>query len=199
MSLLHRYADFGALADNGPNADADRSDSQEDARLEAFENGYQAGWDDSTKAHEEDGTRALSDVAQHLQDMSFTYQEAYGKIVLALEPLLLEFVAKLMPDLARKCLPAQVLQEIKSLLRTQADGAIELAVAPDALDCINDAVADSLANPFTITADPSMTAGRVFVRVGTVERDINLDAVTSAAADALAAFSDQIHKDTQDG
>lgn len=199
MSLLHRYADFGAQGEADEASVTRNADSLEDERLEAFENGYQAGWDDSTKAHQEDGERVLADVAQNLQDMSFTYHEAYGKIAQAMKPLLTQFVTKLMPAVAQMGLHAHVLQEINILLDEQADGAIELAVAPACLAPIDAILSDQMSVPFKIVAEPTLTEGQAYVRVGASEREINLDAILTATADAVAAFFDQAKKDTDDG
>tara|TARA_R110002094_G_scaffold16487_14_gene28049 strand:- start:29 stop:628 length:600 start_codon:yes stop_codon:yes gene_type:complete len=199
MSLLHRYADFGTQGVGDQASVMRNADSLEDERLEAFENGYQAGWDDSTKVHKEDGERVLADVAQNLQDMSFTYHEAYGKIALAMKPLLTQFVTKLMPAAIQRGLHAHILQEVATLLDAQADGAIELAVAPACLGPINDVLSDQLSVPFNIVSEPALTEGQAYVRVGASEREINLDAVLTATADAVAAFFDQAQKDTDDG
>ena len=47
MSLSHLYDDFGGVASalNGTLSSA--GDAEEEARLEAFEDGYKAGWDNT--------------------------------------------------------------------------------------------------------------------------------------------------------
>lgn len=199
MSLNHRYADFGTRAEPSAASDVLNPDGLEDLRLEAFENGYQAGWEDATKAHQEDSARALDALSQSLQDMSFTYHEAYGKIALAIKPLLLQFVAKLMPRVAEKSLHAHVLHEVTSLFDAQVDGAIELAVAPSNLDPLKDLLTQSLTVPFAIIADPNLSHGQVFLRVGAAEREINLDAVVEASDEAVAAFLEQAHMESEHG
>ena len=92
MPLLDRYNDFGSFSDPILTTDAASSDEQESVRLEAFEKGYQAGWDDSSIAHQTEREKVSSELAQNLQDMSFTYHEAYAKLSLAMKPLLTKCV-----------------------------------------------------------------------------------------------------------
>lgn len=199
MSITHRYADFGSCDTGDIPEGRQNVDTLEDERLTAFENGYQAGWDDSTKAHQDDNARALADVAQHLQDLSFTYHEAYGKIALALKPLLTQFVTKLMPDILEQSLHAQILHEVTALLEAQAGEAIELAVAPASLEPIKALLTEQLQTPFNIVAEPTLTNGQVYVRVGHAEREINLDGVRAATAEAVAAFFDHAQVETDHG
>ena len=56
MSIAHLLEDFGETHAHAPIAMDDVS--LEDERLEAFEAGYQAGWDDAVKAQTEDARRS---------------------------------------------------------------------------------------------------------------------------------------------
>ena len=69
--------------------------SFEEHRLEAYEQGYKAGWDDAATAQADDHTRISAGFARNLQELSFTYHEAKGQILGSLEPLLKEMVTKI--------------------------------------------------------------------------------------------------------
>ena len=78
----------------------------ETVRLEAFENGYQAGWEDAKTAFEQ-SKDALSNAAlENLRDVSFTYQEALSAVTAGLEPILHEICNQILPEVSRQsCAP----------------------------------------------------------------------------------------------
>ncbi len=196
MSLSHRYHDFAALTENGDTTKGLTEESGDDAKLQFFEEGYQAGWEDAVRAHETARDRVATDFAQNLQDMSFTYHEAYSKLSSSMQPLLSQIVTKLLPDLRTKIIGAHILTQMSDLMRGQADNAIEIAVAPANLDALNEILHDSTNVPFMVTAEPALGDGQVYLRVNQQEREINLDAVTSGISDALDAFFQEIEQET---
>lgn len=117
MSGLSDYLDdFGEQAHGiQPAAPAPDPAEIEARRLEAFEEGCRAGCDDSVKAQADDSSRLSSTFAQHLGDLSFTYQEAYSAIMDATGPLLDEMIAKLPPEIARQSLGGHITEQLEAL------------------------------------------------------------------------------------
>ncbi|MEL6228081.1 MAG: ABC transporter ATP-binding protein, partial [Pseudomonadota bacterium] len=75
MQSAALYQDFGTeLAPAKPNSSVSR-DSLEDEKLQAFENGYQAGWDDSIKAQANLDLSISSALAANLHDIETTHPE----------------------------------------------------------------------------------------------------------------------------
>ena len=108
MSLSHRYRNFGgSKASAEPTSEAS-SETNEDQQLQAFEKGYQAGWDDAVKAQADSIAKVSAEFGQNLQDMSFTYHEALSKLTLSIQPVLAEIIDKLLPSLAQKTLGPQI-------------------------------------------------------------------------------------------
>lgn len=200
MSIGHLYSDFGDAQYGTTPAEPGSDNMQlEEARLAAFEDGYQAGWDDATKAHEQDQQKALSDLSQTFEDMSFTYQEAFSKLTVAMQPLLTMIVTKLLPEVARKSLGAHILAEVAELLKTQSSGICEIAVAPAALTIVEDVATRIPQLPFRFSADPALEQGQAFIRNGDTEREINLDTIQESIAEAVAAFFEQTEREMQNG
>jgi flagellar assembly protein FliH len=200
MTMTHLYDDFGSAEYSlGDAAAALTEDGLEDVRLSAFEKGYQAGWEDATKAHEADHEKLSTDLAQTLQDMSFTYHEAFSKLSLAMQPLMTKIVTKILPEIARKTLGTHVMTEVANLMKIEGDGAVELAFAPENLTLIEDLVSGAAPLPFKLTADANFSGGQVFVRVASSEREVNLDAVQASIAIAVDAFFDQTQKEMNHG
>lgn len=198
MSLTHKYTDFGSLASQSSEL-APEGDVLEEIKLQAFENGYQAGWDDAVKAHETDQGKIATDLAHNFQDLSFTFHEAQAKMTKALEPLLDQMVNKLLPKMARQSLGGHVLEVLGKLAREQTDNAIEIAVSADNLESIEVLLADYPLPPFKITAESALSPGQVYIRAGKSETEINLDEVISGISEALTAFFHETKKETAHG
>ncbi len=195
MSISDHYQDFGPGLARSSAAQPAEEDAQEEVRLQAFENGYQAGWDDADKAHQTARDSIASDFAQNLQDMTFTHVEAYAKLCLAMRPLVAQLVTKLLPEVAQKALGAHVFQQISELIDAQAENAIEIAVSPDNLPSLRDLMDEALDIPFAIVEEPSLGPGQVYLRVNATEREIDLDAVQRTLSDAIDAFFQQVDQE----
>ena len=200
-SLSHLYNDFSALAPQRHDAPqpAVTADAEAELRLAAYEEGYKAGWEDAAAAKDDEGKRLTGEFVQTIQDLSFTYHEALAKLSAATAPLLSDFVLKLLPEMLPGALRAQLAAQLTELVAAQADGSIELTVAPDQIARIKDLLEDRLAMPFGISADPSLSPHQVYLRVGTTEREINLDAVMEGITAAVDAYLDAAIPETADG
>lgn len=197
MSLSHRYSNFSSLAVSGHLPERIDVDIVEDAKLQAFEDGYQAGWEDALKAHEGAKEKISADFSQNLQDMSFTFHEAYAKIGIAMKPLLSQIVSKVLPKLTHKTMAAHVLAQMSDLIANEAEHAIEIAVSPRNLDALTEMLQGATNIPFEIIAEPALGEGQVYLRANSQEREINLDAVTCGISEALDAFFQQIEQEPQ--
>lgn len=199
MSLSHLYDDFslsgGAFAGGLIMPD----DADEEARLEGFESGYKAGWEDAIKAHEKDSERVAAELAQSLQDMSFTYTEVQTKLMAGLSPVISQITDALLPRIAIETFGAQISAEILSLTKDASSSAIELTVSPDASPVLRAQLVEKIPLPFTLAEDMELSPGMAFVRVGNQELEINVDAVLKGVTDAMAAFLDQSLKELTDG
>ncbi|MGZ2259710.1 FliH/SctL family protein [Roseobacter sp. A03A-229] len=199
MSLSHRYRNFG-----GPKVpDTQESNANvvvtEDQQLEAFEKGYQAGWDDAVKAQADSVAKISAEFGQNLQDMSFTYHEALSKLTLSLKPVMTEIVEKLLPAMAQQTLGPQIVDQLLEMIKDQPHQPIEIVVAPSNVEAIQDIAEDKLKDPFEIVAEPSLAEGQAFVRIGEVERSVDLQAILSGVSDALTAFFHETEQEKNNG
>ena len=110
MSVSHRYRNFGGAKKPSGQQPESANELTEDLKLQAFEAGYQAGWDDASKAHADGKEKTSAEFAQNLLDMSFTYHEALAKLTVSLEPLMKKVVEKLLPETVRMALSAHILE-----------------------------------------------------------------------------------------
>lgn len=168
--------------------------SLEEHRLEAFEQGYKAGWDDAAAAQSEDQSRVAADFARNLQELSFTYHEARGHILGSLEPLLKEMVSKVLPRLARETLSQTVVDEILSATEAQTKAGIQIIISPTnrpSLEHLLDAQ-DSL--DVEIVEEPSMADGQAYLRFGDTEKQVDLDSVLSSFSQSVEGYFEQQKK-----
>ena len=195
MSLSHLYQDFGPIGTRPAAILGIQDDSLEDLELEAFENGYKAGWDDATKVHVSEQERAVIAIAQRLEDLSFTHAEATTKITSAMQPLLSKITLCLLPEIAKNALGAHVAEQLDDLLRGEVESAIEIAVAPETLEPLQKQLEGRSNLSLDFTAEPMLTSGQVYLRARKAEREINLDMVLDGIEIALDAFFTEIQQE----
>ncbi|VAV97123.1 hypothetical protein MNBD_ALPHA07-660 [hydrothermal vent metagenome] len=193
MSISHLLEDFGAYARGTPISLTDVS--LEEQRLEAFEKGYQAGWDDSVKAQSDDSRHITADFARNLQELSFTYHEAHAAALNSLEPLLRQMVEVVLPKVARETLGTRLIEVLEDLTKTQGTGAIELVTAPANVTALEGILPDDPAMPMNIIEEGSLADGQVFIRFGNTEHEIDLTQVLEGLDLAVTGFFEENRKE----
>jgi flagellar biosynthesis/type III secretory pathway protein FliH len=171
----------------------------EDAKLAAYEQGYGAGWEDASTAIADDDARIRAELANHLQTLSFTYHEARIHVLTALEPLLIEFAQKLLPEVAQGALGPLILETMMPLAETLAEAPISLKVHPQSRAMIEAFLSSAKAPPFTMQDDISLAQGEVHLRLGEAETQIDLESTIHAIRSALNDFFEISTKDKING
>lgn len=160
----------------------------EEARLQAYEQGYTAGWDDSVAAQDAEVARLRADLGRSLEDLSFTYHEAHSHVLRTLEPLLHDMVTKVLPALARETLGHVVLDHLRPLARELAGAPIAVVANPVNRAIIERLVVAEADFPVIVREEASLGEGQVYLKLGEVESQIDLDGVIAAMAAAVSAF-----------
>lgn len=171
----------------------------EDEKLAAYETGYKAGWDDASAAMSGDQTRIRDDLARNLQALSFTYHEARSHLLKALEPLLLQIVGQLLPEIARETLAPFVLDTLMPLAESLGDAPVTLVLNPAARPAVEALLDQATGLPLTIEEEPTLGEGQVYIRLGTVETQVDLDKATADISAAVRGFFDLPGKDRPNG
>ena len=171
----------------------------EDEKLAAYETGYRAGWDDASSAVNEDQTTARAELARNMQTLSFTYHEARGHVLKAVEPLLLQIVGQLLPEIARKTLAPFVLETLLPLAEGLAEAPVTLVINPIARPAVEALLEQAIGLPLTIEEEPTLGEGQVYIRMGTIETQVDLDKATADIAAAVRGFFDLTGKDRPNG
>lgn len=184
-SLAAYLEDFGApLSEVKGYAVSD--EVLETERLESFEKGYRAGWDDAIKAKTDEGTQQADAVVQALQDLSFTYHEVHAQLLSNLSPLLDEILQKILPSLARETLGAHVVDQLSQIARDIGTVQIEIAVAPGAAERVSQLVNNAASSlPISVIESDVVPEGRADMRLGRKELSVDLSEVTAQITEAV--------------
>ncbi|MBR9762744.1 MAG: ABC transporter ATP-binding protein [Rhodobacteraceae bacterium] len=185
-AIAHILEDFGApRAIQAPGLS---EEELETIRLEAFENGYKAGWDDAARAARDEQGHIAADLARNLQDLSFTYHEAHGHVLSAVKPLLEDIVGKLLPESMGDSLALRIIDQLQELARARATVEVEILVAPDNLPVLESLTEQDFGFPVAIRGDDTLSEGQVFLRFSEEETQIDLGEVSDGIRNALAGF-----------
>ncbi|SFQ04521.1 flagellar assembly protein FliH [Roseivivax halotolerans] len=164
-------------------------DELEKRDLANFDQGYRSGWDDAVRTMEEENTRIKSDFAQNLQDLSFTYHEAYSHILAAMTPLLDEIVGAILPAALQGTLGAHVAARMGEVAAEIGNLNVRVAVSPTELSLV-EPLADNITDfPVEVVADGSLAAGQADIRFSeTVEERLDLSEIAEEIRTAIAGF-----------
>lgn len=168
--------------------------SLEEHRLEAFEQGYKAGWDDAAAAQSEEQSRVAADFARNLQELSFTYHQARGQILGSLEPLLKEMVSKVLPKLASDNLSQIIVDEVLAVSQTQTEAGIQIVISPSNRPALERLLETQDSLDITIIDEPSMAEGLAYLRFAQTEKQIDLESVLSGFSQSVEGFFEQQEK-----
>lgn len=171
----------------------------EDEKLAAYDNGYRAGWDDANAAQSEDQTRIRADLARNLQSLSFTYHEARSHILKAIEPLMLQVVGRLLPEIARESLAPFVLETLMPMAEGLGDAPVRLVLNPASRAPVEALLEQATGLPMVIEEEPTLGEGQVYIRLGAAESEVDLDQATADIAAAVRGFFDLSEKERPNG
>ncbi|MDB5661062.1 MAG: flagellar biosynthesis protein [Cypionkella sp.] len=160
----------------------------EETKLASYDSGYAAGWEDASMAQSSDQTRVQADLARNLQDLSFTFHEARQHVLRALQPLMSEMVGRLLPALARETLAQVVLDSLMPMAEKQADTPVTLVLNPAARPAVEALLEKATGLALTLSEEPSLSEGQVYLKFGDVETQINLDRATAEITAAVRGF-----------
>lgn len=199
MSLSHRYRNFGSAKAPGASHSEDSTEATEDQKLEAFEAGYQAGWDDASKAQVDERQQIASSLAQNLQDMSFTYHEALSKLTVSIEPVMGQIIEKVLPEMVKSAVGLHIVEQVNELLKDQVSGTLEISVSPESVASVEQILEQGLPEPFRLVADDNLGDGQAFLRFPDAERQIDLDTVVEDVSKAMAGFFHEAEQRGENG
>lgn len=166
----------------------------EELRLGAYEQGYAAGWDDALGAQNQDVAHLRAELGRNLTEMALSYRDARRHVLAALEPLLQDMINKILPQIAQESLGQMILQEIRPVTAALIDMPILVKTAPETRDLVERILHSETGLPLQVLAEPTLSAGQAYLRLGESESQVDLDGVVAAIATAVTGF---FHHETE--
>lgn len=160
----------------------------EEQRLSAFEQGYQAGWDDAIAASDEDQSRITEDLATQLRDLSFGFHEARTHVLSGVEELILSVTRSLVPRIGAQVLPVLVAEHLAELVQGATDIPVKLRISPANRAAIEAALPEDPGFPLTIEDTEDCAAGQVGFIMGRSESELNLDECFARIEEEITKF-----------
>ncbi|WP_299684860.1 hypothetical protein [uncultured Tateyamaria sp.] len=197
MNVASLYQDFGTeISMDGPVSNVS-TDKFEDEKLQAFENGYQAGWDDSTKAQTTLELTISSALAANLQDASFQYHELRSQLTRTVRDIMQGVVDTVLPDMARQSLGAHIVQLIEARTRDALVHTIQLRVPEASLDHVERILPESPIS-YELVADATLAPDQASLQLDDTEHVIDLGRVVADVGAAVAEYFETQNSEGQD-
>ena len=187
MSIAHLLERFEPWPEDGVELSISEVKFEEE-RLQAFERGYGAGWEDAEKAQAQEYGKFTSDFANNLRELSFTYHEAHGQMVKALEPLLAQIVTSVLPEIAGKSLGPQIVEILLGAAKAAGERSVEVVVGQGHAAVVEAHVPGDIGMPVRVIEEPSLGEGQAYLRFGDGEHQIDFDDVLAGVSRAVDAF-----------
>lgn len=160
----------------------------EEAKLAAYEEGYGAGWEDATSAAKEEADRLSADLANNLQRLSFTFQEARAHLLRSIRPAVVQLATHLLPALAREVLAPVVLDTVTPLFDEAADAPLRVVLHPASRPPVERLLTAASGLPLVIVEEPTLAEGQVYLQLGQSEVRVDLDGAVKEILDAVHDF-----------
>ncbi len=157
----------------------------EAARAEGYEQGYAAGWDDASRAAQEEQSRISAEFAHNLLDLNFTFHEARSHVLCSITPVLKQALEKLLPELTAQYLEDIVAEQLTPVFETAADRPITIAAAPDNIARLQPILASTGTLAIEFVEEASLGPGQIRIRSGPQESLIDLDSAISRILGAI--------------
>ncbi|MEF3048934.1 FliH/SctL family protein [Pseudotabrizicola sp. L79] len=176
-----------------------QSTEVEDARLQSYETGYAAGWEDAMAADAEEARKISAELANNLQHLAFTYQEARAHLLRSVQPVLIELATRLLPEVAREAIAPVVLDAVMPLLEDASDQPIDIVLNPVARPAIERLLTQAAGLPLQFQEEPTLGEGQVYIRMRQEEFRVDLDTATRDIIRAVHDFFDCPEKEDSNG
>jgi len=164
---------------------AQASEALEEARLEAYERGYVAGWDDSCRQAEREALERRMAVERQIEALSFTYHEARGHVLRAMEPVLQAMLETVVPEAARAAVIPEVIAQLLPLAQTASEAPVTLRIGPGSRSAFEAAFQGLLLPPLEICESTELGPGQAEIAFEQKETRVDL---AQAAEDLRGAI-----------
>jgi flagellar assembly protein FliH len=171
----------------------------EAARLEGYDAGYRAGWDDAFATSVAEQGRIEEEFARNLRDLSFTFHEARAHVLSGVVPMLRAMFQSLFPALVGEALAARIHEALEADIEGAAHQPVQILVSPIDAAALGRLLVSVETLPCDLREEPTLASGQVYFVLGAREVEVDLTAALEAAMDALDALNDATQKALRHG
>lgn len=136
MTITHLLEDF-TRRDTDVGLDTSQAVLEEE-RLSAFEQGYQAGWDDSLKAAGGAERQLLEEISKALSDLGSCQNEVYRELLTNMRPVIGSLVEAVLPSVLKENLGIQLSSLIQDYVEKNGTAGIVVSIAKGQSDLLSD-------------------------------------------------------------
>ena len=187
MPMPIRLEVFEALADDGA-PQLLLPEQIEEIRLNAYERGFNAGWEDAGQQADEEDRARRAEVERQLQQLAFTYHEVRGHLLRALVPVFEAMLGNVVPAAARAAVVPMAAEQLLALAGTVAEAPVTLRIAPGTRKDFEAALDGLVLPPLSIVEDEAVAPLQATIAFDAQQTQIDLDAVTEELRAAIERF-----------
>lgn len=159
-------------------------------QAEIYAQGYQAGWDDALKSKTDEQDRIDAELARHVQEMSFTFHEARAHLVQAIEPLLEQILTTFLPAIIQESMGQRVVEALEPLVNEAVNAPVLIQVARGQKDVVMAQMSSSALTAIEVIEEETLTVGQAFLKLGKIERKIDLSEAVDHVITSLHALTE---------
>lgn len=196
MTIAHLLEDFGINTSAQPAGPAISETALEETRLESFENGYSAGWEDAVSAKDQEATNISATLATSLQDLSFTYHEAQNQLIESLDPMFKVLTSAVLPDAMAASFGHHMVEHLTDMAKDQTDQGMNIVVAAGEGAAVRALLSENFTVPVSVKEEEHLEPGQAYLQVGSAERELNSGALLESVRDSIDAFTYQFKEDS---
>ncbi|KPQ06423.1 MAG: flagellar assembly protein FliH [Rhodobacteraceae bacterium HLUCCA12] len=164
------------------------SEAAEEVKLAAYERGYVAGWEDAERQAGQEGRDRRAAVERQLEGLSFTYHEARGHVLRALEPVLDAMLATIVPEAARASIVPEVIGQILPLAHDASEAPVTLQIGPGMRAEFDAALRGLVLPPLDIRESPDLRPEQAEIAFDTRLTRVDLSHAAEALRGAIARY-----------
>jgi len=164
------------------------ADALDDIKLNAYERGYVAGWDDSGQQAEREAQERRAAVERQIEALNFTYHEARGHVLRAMEPVFRAMLETVIPEAARAAIIPEVIGQLLPLAHAASDVPITLRISPGCRTAFEAAFGGLLLPPLDIRESAGLQPGQAEIVFDAQETRVDLAQAIEGLRGAIGRF-----------
>lgn len=160
----------------------------EEMKLDAYERGYVAGWEDSERQAERDALERRAALERQVEALTFTYHDARGHVLRAMEPVLSAMLETVIPEAARATLIPEVVAQLLPLAQGRSEVPVTLRIPEGTRAEFEATLAGLVMPPLEILESAELGPGQAELAFDHKETRVDLAEAADALRGAISRF-----------